>query len=324
MFHIKPLHYAVALSLFGFISNQSYADATACANNPTPATYNTTNRTVTIPELDVPLLEPITGNPTGEIAVFSAELQQMAGIDDFQLVGSKLVFSKFAPTFDPNHARYDFNDQIFSNGGKLNVCVSVPQIIIIPPNIQIPTEPKKFDVDLRQLAVDQATFHIVTVTKVETTTLPIPPSTGSTTTPSTGSTPIPATGCDDPTIRTQAQTQLLETFTLWTGIAPMVVVDYDSSGGIWANPLSWSVTVPTGTYTDTFVSGGTAGTYIDAIMKTKAQNPQVSSEIAGKSLRFIFNPTQRTWSCSANIPNGIPSSCLAMTTGGNFCDNPLL
>lgn len=305
MFTQKSLHTAIALCCLGLIANNVYADVTTCANNPTTATYNTTNRTVTIPALDVPLLEPITGNPTGEIAVFSAELQQMAGIDDFQLVGSKLVFSKFAPTFDPNHARYEFNDQIFSSGGKLNVCVNIPQVIIIPPNIQIPTEPKKFDVNLRQLAVDQSTFHIENATLIGENDNP------------------PLKGCDDPAIRADAQVQLLEAFTLWTGIAPMVVVDYDSSGGIWANPLSWSVTAPTGTYTDTFVSGGTAGTYIDAIMKTKTQNSQVSSEIAGKSLRFIFNSTQRTWSCSADIPNGISKSCLNISTGGNFCDNPL-
>lgn len=320
MFHFKPLHSAIALTLFGFVSNVTYADATACANNPTPATYNTTNRTVTIPALDVALLEPMSGKPTGEIAVFSAELQQMAGVDDFQLVGNKLVFTKFNSTFDPNHARYDFSDSLFSNGGKLNICVSVPQVIIIPPNVQIPTEPKKFDVNLRQLAVDQTTFHIESITTT-TSAIVSPPSTTTSTVLSTGSTTL--TGCADPNIRTQVQTQLLESFTLWTGIAPMVVVDYDSSGRIWADPLSWSVTVPTGTYTDTFVSGGATGTYIDAIMKTQTQNPQVRSEIAGKSLRFIFNSTQRTWSCSANIPNGIPTSCLAMTNGGNFCDNPL-
>ena len=115
MFHFKPLHSAIALTLFGFVSNVTYADATACANNPTPATYNTTNRTVTIPALDVALLEPMSGKPTGEIAVFSAELQQMAGVDDFQLVGNKLVFTKFNSTFDPNHARYDFSDSLFQS-----------------------------------------------------------------------------------------------------------------------------------------------------------------------------------------------------------------
>ena len=55
----------IALTLFGFVST-CHADATACANNPTPATYNTTNRTVTIPALDVALLEPMSGKPTGE------------------------------------------------------------------------------------------------------------------------------------------------------------------------------------------------------------------------------------------------------------------
>ena len=61
------------------------------------------------------------------------KLQQMAGVDDFQLVGNKLVFTKFNSTFShPNHARYDFR-VLFSNGGKLNICVSVPQVIIIGP-----------------------------------------------------------------------------------------------------------------------------------------------------------------------------------------------
>lgn len=309
MFHFKPLHSAIALTLFGFVSNVTYADAPACANNPTPATYNTTNRTVTIPALDVALLEPMSGKPTGEIAVFSAELQQMAGVDDFQLVGNKLVFTKFNSTFDPNHARYDFSDSLFSNGGKLNVCVSVPQVIIIPPNVQIPTEPKKFDVNLRQLAVDQTTFHIESITTTTSQVI------------STGSTTL--TGCADPNIRTQVQAQLLETFTLFQAIDDMVVVDYWDSG-TWPTPLSRSVTVPTGTYTKTFVSGGTAGTYIDGILKTQVENPQVNSEVAGKSIRFLFNTTTNVWSCSSNIPNGVSSSCLTLTSGGNFCDNPLL
>jgi hypothetical protein len=336
MFTQKPLHSAIALSFLGLISNAAYADLASCAQNPTPAIYNAATKVVSLPATDIPLLDPWTGKPTGEIAVFGMNLKQLDGVDDFKIVDNSVAFKSFISTFDKNHARYDYNDSLFSNGGKLTLCISLPQVVVIPINIQIPTPEQRFEVVMRQLAVDSSVFHIESITKAtiaststsSTTTASTgstsTTSTGSTTTPSTGSTPLPATGCDDPTIRTQAQTQLLEAFTLWTGIAPMVVVDYDSSGGIWANPLSWSVTVPTGTYTDTFVSGGTAGTYIDAIMKTKTQNPQVSSEIAGKSLRFIFNSTQRTWNCSTNIPNGIPSSCLAMTTGGNFCDNPLL
>lgn len=307
MFKIKPLHCAVILSLFGFNSTLTYADVTACAQNSNPATYNTTNRTVTIPALDVPLLEPFSGKPTGEIAVFSAELQQMAGVDDFQLVGNKLIFSKFAPTFDPNHARYDFNDQMFSNGGKLNVCVLIPQVIIVPPNIQIPTEPKKFDVNLRQLAVDQAVFHVESVNKVEVVSPPID-------------------SCTDLTVRTAVQNQLGEAYAYWMVMRTMVVVDYDSSipSGVWPFPLSNSVTVPTGTYTKTFVSGGTTGTYIDAIMKSTTESPSIRSEIAGKSLRFLFDTNQRVWRCSTAIPNGIPESCLKDSTNTvSLCDNPL-
>lgn len=301
MFAMKPLHYAIAVSVLGLSSTVAHANLSDCLSNPTPAVYNTTTKIVTLPSADIPLLDVFTGKPTGEIAVFGLSLQQLGGVDDFKIVDNSLKFDKFLSTYDKNHALYEYNDSLFSNGGKLILCVSLPQVVVVPINVQIPTPERRFEVVMRQLAIDPSVFHVESMTK------------------SDGDGGI---GCDNPTTRAKAQTQLLEAFGLFSGIDDMVMVDYWSSG-TWPTPLSNSVTVPTGTYTSTFVSGGTAGTYLDAIMKTQTASPQIVPEIAGKSLRFLFNTSTNVWSCSSDIPNGVPESCLMLSTGKSLCDSPI-
>lgn len=310
MFAMKPLHYAIVVSVLGLSSTVAHATLADCAINPTPAVYNTTTKIVTLPSADIPLLDVFTGKPTGEIAVFGLSLQQLGGVDDFKIVDNSLKFDKFLSTYDKNHALYEYNDSLFSNGGKLTLCVSLPQVVVVPINVQIPTPERRFEVVMRQLAIDPSVFHVESMTKADAT--------GG----GTGG-GLPLTGCADPVIRAKAQTQLLEAFGLFSGIDDMVMVDYWSSG-TWPTPLSNSVTVPTGTYTSTFVSGGTAGTYLDAIMKTQTASPQIVPEIAGKSLRFLFNTSTNVWSCSSDIPNGVPKSCLMLSTGKSLCDSPIL
>jgi hypothetical protein len=107
----------------------------------------------------------------------------------------------------------------------------------------------------------------------------------------------------------------LEPFTLYIAIRSMVVVDYDVMGE-WPIPLSTSITPPTGNFTAGFVSGPL---YLEATMKSQAEletalapfnldmaNKACLAEVAGKVIRFNFNPSTRIWSCSVNIPNGVP------------------
>lgn len=63
---------------------------------------------LTVPFVDVPLLDQVTHLPTGELAVFKAELKQLGGLDlDFGLVSSKLKLIFLTPAHDPCHAIYD-------------------------------------------------------------------------------------------------------------------------------------------------------------------------------------------------------------------------
>jgi len=128
-----------------------------CSN---PATYDAETGLVSLPAIDIPLLSPISGEPTGEIAVFSGKIKQVQGVEDFEILGNSLSFIKTIPQYDETHARYEYNDGIFSNGGKLKACVSVPSIAIIPPNTRIITDSKNYKVSLRQLAVSPNIFHL--------------------------------------------------------------------------------------------------------------------------------------------------------------------
>ena len=107
----------------------------------------------------------------------------------------------------------------------------------------------------------------------------------------------------------------MEPFVLYMAIRSMVVVDYDITGE-WPIPLSTSITPPTGNYTAGFVSGPL---HLEATMRSQAEleaalaafnldkaNKACLAEVAGKVIRFNFNPSTRIWSCSVNLPNGVP------------------
>jgi len=128
-----------------------------CSN---PAMYDAETGLVTLPAIDIPLLSPISGEPTGEIAVFSGKIKQTAGVEDFEIIGNSLNFIKIISQYDLTHARYEYNEGIFSNGGKLKACASVPSIAILPPNTRIVTGSKNYRVSLRHLAVSPSILHL--------------------------------------------------------------------------------------------------------------------------------------------------------------------
>ncbi len=128
-----------------------------CGN---PAIYDAETGLVTLPAIDIPLLSPISGEPTGEIAVFSGKVKQLQGIDDFEIISNSLSFVNIISQYDQTHARYEYNDGIFANGGKLKACVSVPSIVVLPPNTRIVTGTKNYRVVLRHLAAYPNVLHL--------------------------------------------------------------------------------------------------------------------------------------------------------------------
>lgn len=133
---------------------------TTCAN---PATYDVNTGLVNLPAVDVPLLSPITGQPTEEFAVFSGRLKQLAGVDDFKIVNNSFNFIEIINQRNPAHAQYEYNDGIFLNGGKLKVCVSVPSVIVLPFEHSIISIVRNYLVSLRSLAIHPDVFHIETI-----------------------------------------------------------------------------------------------------------------------------------------------------------------
>jgi YVTN family beta-propeller protein len=132
----------------------------------TPATYNLSTRTVDIPAIDIVALSPITGAPSNEISVFSVKLQQMTGVEDFKIIPESLMFIDSVTKYNPNHARYEYSTGIFNNGGTVQLCVSVPNVIVSPLNAVIATPSKKYNVTLRQLAVYPDVFHVESIVPV--------------------------------------------------------------------------------------------------------------------------------------------------------------
>jgi hypothetical protein len=78
----------------------------------THATYSLDKGRLTIPFMALPLLNPETHQPTGEIAVFQAELKLKKGLFvDFTVLPYKLKFVSFTPTPKACHAVYSFQDK---------------------------------------------------------------------------------------------------------------------------------------------------------------------------------------------------------------------
>jgi len=126
------------------------------------ATFDTATGLVTIPALDIPTLDPFTGESTGTLATFSAQLKLLKGIEDFGLVtGSFKVLQVDVKTHDSCNAEYTYADGKYSKGGTVHLpYVDVPSVIIIPPNVQVPGPTHVYDATLKQLALDLTIFHI--------------------------------------------------------------------------------------------------------------------------------------------------------------------
>jgi len=135
------------------------------------AVYDLTTREVTVPFIDIPLISPIDGKLTGEIAVFSGKLQQTKGVDDFTLVEDSFGYVGTVSDYDPCHAKYTYSKGqggMYDDGGKLEIpFVEVPSFVPTPFGpIMGPTN--VFNATLRQLAVDPEVFHLEEYNYIET------------------------------------------------------------------------------------------------------------------------------------------------------------
>lgn len=126
------------------------------------ATFNIATGLVTIPAIDIPTLDPFTGESTGMFATFSAQLNLLKGVEDFGLLSDSFkVLQADVTEHDPCHAQYTYADGKFSKGGTIHLpYVDVPSVIVIPPNVQIPGPTQIYDATLRQLALDTLIFHL--------------------------------------------------------------------------------------------------------------------------------------------------------------------
>ncbi|MCP4696267.1 MAG: VCBS repeat-containing protein [Gammaproteobacteria bacterium] len=138
------------------------------------AVYDPETAILDIPYVDIPVMNPITGALTGEIAVFEAQLLKAAGINDFSIIPGSFGYMDLAADYNPLHAQYTYaDDSVYANGGLFHMpCVYVPSIIVIPPGIQVPGPVQIYEVTLRQLAAEPEILHLENAVYIDT----IPPS----------------------------------------------------------------------------------------------------------------------------------------------------
>jgi len=136
------------------------------------ATFDIATGLVTIPAIDIPTLDPFTGESTGMFATFSAQLNLLKGVEDFGLISDSFkVLQADVTEHDPCHAQYIYADGKFSKGGTIQLpYVDVPSVVVIPPNVQIPGPTQVYDATLRQLALDSMIFHLADYKHIGTLT----------------------------------------------------------------------------------------------------------------------------------------------------------
>jgi hypothetical protein len=98
---------------------------------------------------------------TDEMAVFSAELELLKGVEDFQILPNGFQFIDIITAHDECHAQYKYAEGKFDDGGTLHIpYVDVPLVMVTPPGIQTAGPVRVVQATLRQLAIDSAVFHL--------------------------------------------------------------------------------------------------------------------------------------------------------------------
>ncbi len=119
------------------------------------ATYSAEDRKVTIPLLDIPLLDPITGQPTGDTAVFKGKLELIDGVEDFKVIPDSVAFIEMLEEEDECHAAYSYADRTIHIP-----FVDVPSVMVLPPGVVVPGPVQVFEVTLQQLPLANDVFHL--------------------------------------------------------------------------------------------------------------------------------------------------------------------
>ncbi|MEK8019051.1 MAG: Calx-beta domain-containing protein, partial [Candidatus Parabeggiatoa sp.] len=119
------------------------------------ATYFTANRKLVIPLLDIPLLDPLTEEPTGGIAVFNGDLNLINGVEDFKVIPDSMAFIEMLEGDNECHATYSYADRTIHIP-----FVDVPSVMVLPPNVVVPGPTQVFDATMQQLPLSDDVFHL--------------------------------------------------------------------------------------------------------------------------------------------------------------------
>ena len=125
------------------------------ANNCPHATFSVADHKITIPMLDMPLLDSMTGEPNGNIAVLQAELAMTEGVGDFKMIPESVAVIAGEQPNAECHASYSYNTRIMHLP-----FVDVSSTIMLPPNIVIDGPIQVFDANLQQLQLYNDIFHL--------------------------------------------------------------------------------------------------------------------------------------------------------------------
>ena len=118
------------------------------------AQYMVEEKVVRIPFLDIPLLDPLTQTPTGEVAVAHVDLSLIEGADDFKIVSDTLEVTDVVSEASECHATYSYD-------GVLHIPnVDVQTVIILPPGIVADSVTRTYEAILYQLPLSPDVFHL--------------------------------------------------------------------------------------------------------------------------------------------------------------------
>ncbi len=119
------------------------------------ASFSVADKKITIPMLDMPLLDSLTGEPNGNIAVLQAELEMTEGVGDFKMIPESVAVIAGEEPNAECHASYSYNTRIMHLP-----FVDVSSTIVLPPNIVIDGPIQVFEANLQQLQLYNEIFHL--------------------------------------------------------------------------------------------------------------------------------------------------------------------
>jgi hypothetical protein len=142
-----------------YISNVQPLSAKDCLGKH--SVYNPVERTLYIPRMTVPLLDPVSGEATNKQGIFKGTLRLAEGVSDFKV--DKFSFVEMVATNVSNvcDAKFSFADGKFSTGGALYLpLVDVASVIVLPGGEQVPGPVEVYETSLRTLAIDAKVLHL--------------------------------------------------------------------------------------------------------------------------------------------------------------------